>query len=140
MTAKTFKLTDKQIEFFRRSLLRWQQLLGLSDWEIRLVCKPYKDHMAETISRCENRIADVHLNSTWIIEPTASNIERVAAHEVFHVLVADLAYISQMRYTTEESALQAEEALVVRLENFVLNHFIEPQGPPLETSAGPTDK
>jgi hypothetical protein len=140
MQPKTFTLTAKQIAFFERSLLRWQQLIGVSDWEIRIICHPNKNHMAETIARCGDRIADIHLNKKWHLEPTASALERVAAHEVFHILVADLAYIAQMRYTTEEDALQAEEALVVRLENFVRNHFIPHPEPQLETFAEPIGK
>jgi hypothetical protein len=98
---------------FAAALVKYQALLGLSDWRINLSDKlARKANIAEVKVFHPNRMATVYLGTDFGSTPiTQDSIESIACHELAHVLVAEL--VNQITWGITDAALESAEHRVV---------------------------
>ena len=135
MRPKLFTLSDDDVDNFRTAVTKWADLFGLTDWNIEVYVAPKLDATAECESNHETRLAKIRVARKFRLEPTVAFVESVAAHEVFHLLLADLTHVAIDRnfgQDAREAAVRlAEEAATVRFENFIRNYYL-----PIESKLG----
>ena len=75
------------IERWRYWIGWWQQMLGLTDWDVTVVdsADENADKWAEVEFDVVRRCATVN-----VYAPRAAGVRRLAAHEMLHLLLADL--------------------------------------------------
>lgn len=118
MAGKANKTTAEHFGWFKDAVNRWQKELGLTDWNIQLRHEALESALATTYANNAGAVATIALNTSWneLDIPTKERIERVALHEVIHVLLSDLSYLAECRYTSKEEIDVAEHKTVRRLE------------------------
>lgn len=94
---------------------RWQKLLGLGDWTVRIVFSDKRDKhpdtMATSASYWEYRDGTIHYYLPSIEGSTDFELERIAVHELLHMVVGEM--------RTDEKA-QHEERVVTALSDSFL--------------------
>lgn len=118
------KLTDKHFKIFAAAVRKWAVHLGLQGWAVSIEWTNSDDALAKVFCNPEGRRADVVLARSWPgddYKPTPEFLEKVAFHELMHVVLADLS-LAAGRGTppTGHSALDAVEHTVIRtVENLI---------------------
>lgn len=96
---------------FQRAFRRWMERFGLKDWKIHFFPEPNHEDFASVSADYENRVLTVKHCST-----SQYDIDRVALHEVLHVVVVPLYYKALKRFATESEIAEAEHGVVRRIE------------------------
>ena len=110
--------TEAHFEAFKTACFKWRGVLGL-DWvELLFV---HLDDPAATASASYDGTATwatIRLCKTWDTPRplTDATLDRLARHEVCHVLAAELHHLATTRYCTEFEVDAADERLVCRIE------------------------
>lgn len=89
---------------------------NLGDWKIE-VYREAIDNSAEVHLWHNDHGAHVKLNKEFAYKPERIWLDRLALHEVCHILLCDLSRLTKDRYTTPDAIETAEHAVVRRLEN-----------------------
>ena len=115
----SYKTTPQQFELFVKTCKFWQKQFGLFDYRVQYYHEKMKNTTdCATATTCkEDRTAAICLNTAWVIPVTFAELQRVALHEVMHVLLADLTDVACQRCISETDVKVANEGAVVRLEN-----------------------
>lgn len=107
-----YAITQEHRAKFQAALEKWQDELNLRDWRIRLIEKPAKKTvMSEVDIDIEARVAKVALSPVWKLEPSDSEIDQTALHELLHIMLKPLL----------EAAKIKNESLVGSVEHSVIN-------------------
>lgn len=108
--------SKKEIAFqkFKKECLRQLERLGLTDWDVSVVLgkTSHCDAQAESEFSDGGRMVIVTLNDDMIIEDP----ERVAKHEVGHILLARLERIASKRWGNEKELEEEMESLCTKFE------------------------
>lgn len=118
------KLTARHLAVFSKAVRHWQMKLALNGWEIQVMWAADKDAYAYVASNANNRCADIKLCREWpatYLDPTDLELEKIAFHELMHIVLADLANAAN-RNVPEASAhlLDGVEHAVIRtMENIL---------------------
>lgn len=117
------KTTAKHFEQFKGYCSKWQNTLGLKDWAIYYYHKKLEHTYAETKWTMSDSVAVISLGTLWDNgrEFNQKELERLALHEVLHILTARMIAEAEARYTTQDALDEAEHALIRRLENCLLD-------------------
>jgi hypothetical protein len=114
-------VTNKHFDEFKREVNRWISLFGLSDWRIYFQQRNLPEMMAMCKHDSAHRVATMVLGRFWQdVKPSPEEIRRTALHEVAHLLCADFTTIALAKYKSQEEAMTAEESLVARLANCLI--------------------
>ncbi len=92
MPAPERYLTPEQDAAFDTYVHEWARELGLNDWDIYrnpLDAKP-KNAMADVSPKVYGRQAKYRTGNWTYIEPTETELARIALHETLHVFLAEL--------------------------------------------------
>jgi hypothetical protein len=123
------KLNERHLRKFESYIHKWQQKLGLHDWEIHVRWLP-ADH--ETVSPADARasvdinvqggIATVNLTQKWESFTSASDseLEFIAFHELCHVFLAKLVRVIESYPLLEGGVRETEEHAVIRKLEFLV--------------------
>jgi len=119
MKTKTYSKAD--FSRFKEKCLEFQKEWGLSDWTLFFEHKQLTDQYAnsETFHKGRNAVLRMTLKVEQSDESNETP-ERLAKHEMLHVMIADFSFLATCRYGVLESDLiTSEEALVIRLEKII---------------------
>ena len=104
-------------EKFKAEFLRWQQLLGLTQYRIVFSHEKLKNDCAKIIIGQMDKLAKVILSTELPgTEKEDEGPESHAKHEAIHLLESRLAWLGACRYIEESDLNEECEAVVVRLE------------------------
>lgn len=116
-----FPTTAQHFEWFNAAVRGWWRALGLTDYGLSV--EHYTMESSDTFAGCHSnsqcRHATIRLNTVWPERPTRAAIESKAAHEVFHLLLAEMVALAESRDFSQEEFDREEEAVVRRLEHLV---------------------
>lgn len=103
---------------FKKEFLRWQQLLGLTQYRIDFFHEKLDNLFAGMTVWEKDKIARVSLATE--ISKDSTNIdpgpEEHAKHEAIHLLIHRLSWLGGCRYIKDDELAEEAEAIVVRLE------------------------
>lgn len=119
--SNNIQTTKEDFDTFCGYCKKFVNEFGLTDWKVYFVHEPF-DAMAECRTHDISKFCIIALSSDWgNQEVTQEGLERVAYHEVIHLLLADidsLALRADMSRTSREIELsRAYHAVIRRMEN-----------------------
>lgn len=118
---KSNKITDKQFAFFKKSCSKYIELYGLMDWEIYLSKRKLENKNAETTFGVDARKADISFCDEWkdeYVRLSDDVIERVAHHEVLHIVLASLSImVNEEKFISNDERNSTEHGIIMRLLN-----------------------
>ena len=126
MKCKEKKTTKAQYRQFQADCKRFQMELGLTRYTLYFEMKDIGldsegDRILGTIDASQmGKCATIRLSDRY--DPKFSddlNPERIARHEIFHLLLSRLAWLARARYLCNSDIEEEEESLVCTLENFI---------------------
>lgn len=100
---------------FKKEFLRWQTLLGLTQYRACFHIRKLNDLYAEIEINEEGKIACIAIDSELNIKDNIGP-EGNARHELLHLLTHKLVYLCKCRYVRYEEIQNEWESIVVRLE------------------------
>lgn len=89
------------------------------DWSVEYQHKPTQDAYAKTWTDNEARTAVIVLATSLPKNPSDRELDRIAFHEISHLVFNDLTNEAKARYTVEYDIDRAEHAIIRRLENVI---------------------
>lgn len=98
---------------FKRECDRIIKRLGLSGWDVRY---EYKPRSKGDEAACCPAIGGRIVTFTFHRLADGYRVKTLAAHEIAHLVVAELAELATRRYTTEAELKRAEETTCTVLE------------------------
>lgn len=115
------KTTKDDFELFKKEARKWQSKLGLTNWALYFKQKDVKDCYARTHWHVGSMAATLEFCTKWddYRPKNAHEIDKLALHEVLHVLMAPLISEAEYRYTTNDAIETAEHSIVRSLENML---------------------
>lgn len=115
------RTTKQQFEHFKECATNWQQKLGLVNWALYFNHTKLDGKYGETIWSTRDMAATIQFAKDWdTFRPLNDDeINKLALHEVLHVLMAPLCSEAEYRYSTSEAIQSAEHAIIRALENVV---------------------
>ena len=112
------KTSPKDFEFFKKEVIKYQKLLGLTDWKIYLDHESVENSLAWIRRDQEGRCCTIGLSVKWDHQKVSRDlIASSTRHEILHLLLADLRLAGNKRQTTDEDFTIAEHSIIRRLEN-----------------------
>jgi len=116
------RTTKKDFYLFKRCCVEWVCKLGIKEWSIHYSQEDLPNEYAITRWDLSGGVATIVLGVYWddLRPKTNETINRLALHEVLHLLVAPLTNQAFERFTTEETMNAVEHQLIRRLENIVV--------------------
>ena len=113
----TYKTTKKDVAYFEARVHHWVRVLHLGDWKVEV----FDSDTGEDSAQCEMwhdaHGAHIKLRRQFAYRPTKPWLNKLALHEVCHVLLCDLKRLIKDRVVTDNMADTAEHAVIRRLEN-----------------------
>lgn len=113
------KTTPKHFEIFKKECDRLLRVWGLDGWNVSYLHKKMGDRYAETYRRLTSRQATIALNTEWGVEDvrplSEKELNKLAKHEVLHVLLGRLGICAEARYVTETEVEEAEHEVIAHL-------------------------
>lgn len=111
----------KLFPLFKSECAKWIAFFGLKQYSVHFASELLDDGIAASVDAdTPCGIVKVYLtNATEELELDASKIQRIAFHEMCHVLLARFAYLARCRYCDAKDLHDEEEAIVRTLENTV---------------------
>lgn len=115
----TYKTTSKDVDYFERRVNHWLKFFGLQDWNVSTYLGDMKE--ADNQAECEMwhnaHGAHIRLREDFKYRHEREWLDRLAMHEVSHILLCDLKRLIHERCVTDNMAETAEHAVIRRLEN-----------------------
>ena len=106
----------EDFELFKETFTKYQEMFGLTGYQIYFNYKPLEKTFAEISVNQNNMVATVYLNSQLPKKDKLhKNIKLDAKHEVIHLLLNKLEHMAYARYVTEVEIYEATEELVNKL-------------------------
>jgi hypothetical protein len=113
------KVTKADFELFKQSCDKYIKKLGLVNWSVHYQHEIREGSYAVTASDCDGRVATITLSTYWddLRIKTDHEIDKLALHEVLHIMMAPILREAEQRYTTQYVLLDQEHDIIRRLEN-----------------------
>jgi predicted metal-dependent peptidase len=109
------KTTNAELDYFESRVRHWIRELHLGDWKVEV----FTESMEESAT-CEMwhsaHGAHIRLNAEFKYRPSKKWLDRLALHEVGHILLCDLKRLIFERQVSEWQAETVEHAVIRRLE------------------------
>lgn len=112
----TYKTTRADEDYFVKRVRHWVRELHLGDWKIEAYRKKLEDMSAACEMWHDAHGAHIMINTEFASQPTRPWLDRLALHEVCHVLLCDLKRLINSRTVTDSMVETAEHAVIRRLE------------------------
>jgi len=118
---KYHKTTKKEFNEFKKELSKWYSRLRLNRWEVIAVHDaidgPYCACVDASPDSMSARITfNTHIATSAVYDGWVSDTAR---HEMFHLMLRMLGYISSQRWATEREYDEEEERIVLSLERAI---------------------
>jgi hypothetical protein len=113
----TYKTTRKDEDYFEARVRHWLKVLNLGDWKVDVYRKKLEDMTAACELWHNAHGAHIMINTELAYQPEKKWLDRLALHEVGHVLLCDLKRLINDRCVTDAMAETAEHAVIRRLES-----------------------
>jgi len=112
------KISKAYFNRFKKEFLRWQHLLGLTQYSIAFFHEYFDNEYAHIVIREDGKMADVFLTTKLIGRSLQADTgpESHAKHEAIHLLLHRLHWLGASRYIETTDLNEEWEAIVVRLE------------------------
>lgn len=116
------KTTKAEFELFKKRCYHWQQRLSLNNWAVYFEHMNTKDAYAKTHWSTTQMAATIQFCVNWdkTRPKNDAEIDRLALHEISHILLAPLVSEANWRFTSEDAIDSAEHAIVRALENILV--------------------
>lgn len=118
------KTTQNDFELFKKYCLEYQKFFGLTNFKFYFYFE-YGNSGKHAIINCgelQDYIATFTFYEDWGDEIVdEKEIDKIAFHEVCHVLLVRLNAIANSRFITEDEIREAEHEIIRRLENSIFN-------------------
>lgn len=115
----------REYDEFRKACLWFQSVLNLNDWTVYFRFMPLHGNHAEIDSDVVSRVAVVRFNSVFdVVESDGRNVIEIAAHEMAHLLLADIAWIADGKYVDKEHLASTEHSIVRTLEKLLAKMYL----------------
>lgn len=116
------RTTKKDFELFKLYCDEAIKKLGLVEWSMHYEHRHVEGSYAETAWRLSAGVATVTFSTYWddLRPKTEDAIQRLAFHEVLHILMAPLFAEASERYTNHLALETAEHLIIRRLENTLI--------------------
>ena len=112
-------LKDKTA-FWGREINRYIDLLGLKNWETWILLPEHLEgDRALTYRQPEGRIAEFRVDIDFLKNSTNKQISICAAHEVLHVLLAQLYWLADESKMPQEQLAAIEHDIIRSLEKII---------------------
>lgn len=112
------KTTKAHFKYFEERVRYWLEDLGLLDWTLYFDHKEI-DAAAQVSYNYMRRGATFTLSTKLILgtdqKITPDYLSEIALHESLHLIAAELCFLAEERYITEDNIRVASESLVARL-------------------------
>jgi hypothetical protein len=120
MSDKTYKITPKQFDLFKKEVALWVKRLGLFEWRLDVEldsddkdCKVY----GYCNSDWSNRTAGIALVEEWWHKPKNVEVKATARHEVLELLMQPLWHVAIDREFDYDKGCATRHEVIRRLEN-----------------------
>lgn len=114
------KTTKQHFETYQTRCDFWLQMFGLRKWELYFEHKNEPSKLAWTKADHGAKIATIGLATDWgDLKPDDYQIDRVAKHEMLHILLNPLYTLAVDRFVNSNQINDAEEEIVMMLEKVV---------------------
>ena len=113
------KTTQKDFETFKQYCEEWRQKLGVCDWSIHYAHDDSEGTYARTFWKLTDMVSTIQFGKHWddLRPKTDHEINKVALHEVLHLVMAPLTAEAGARFTTQDAIDLAEHRIIRQLEN-----------------------
>lgn len=99
---------------------KYIDLLGLKNWEVWILQpEELPNDRAVTHRQPEGRIAEFSVSKDWLYEATEEQIKICAAHEVLHILLAQLYWLADKANMPQEQLAAIEHDIIRSLEKII---------------------
>lgn len=115
------KTSKQEYEYFKTSCLNWREVLGLKNWALYFEHTKAEGTYAKTHWSTTQMAATIQFATDWdnTRPKNDTEINKLALHEVLHVLLAPLVGEAEYRYSSADAIEAAEHSIVRSLENMV---------------------
>lgn len=115
------KTTKEHLRMFEDSINKWMKRLQITGWQIYVLNCDGENRFAQLGVNHYSRTATFRLALDWSdeIPLTRAEIDKSALHEVCHLFIEPLAYLSMERYATEDQLIAAIEEVAYRVEGVI---------------------
>lgn len=120
----TGRLLRKDFEDFQKEVKKWQDILGLQNWEIHCIFGDcHKSNRAEFVANPRGRVATIWLNNMWSEDAKSKEmIRKTAFHEVAEIWLQDLVGMASI-YVSEAMVEVETHKIVKTLENVLFPKY-----------------
>lgn len=113
----TYKTTLKDEDYFAGRVRHWLRFFSLGDWKVEVYRKKLTDMSAACEFWKDSQGAHIMLNEELAYRPSKTWLNRIALHEVGHILLYHMKQLIYNRVVTDGMADTAEHAVIRRLES-----------------------
>lgn len=118
MIERKYKTSAKELAYFEGRVRHWVRALHLGDWKVEVFFGTIEE--SATCEMWHNAHgAHIRLSNRFNYAPGKEWLDRLALHEVCHVMLCDLKRLINERTTTDAQSETAEHAVIRRLENLL---------------------
>ena len=111
---------NKDFADFQRYFKEYQRKFGLTGYQVYFKYEPLEKAFARLVANQGEVVATVTLSSVLLDKDKPfKDIRRDAKHEALHLLINRLGANGRYRYSSEAEIYEAEEELVVKLEDLI---------------------
>lgn len=97
-----YPCTDDDFGLFRRFVDKWLRLLNLRNYPVTVTRESFRDDTQATIrfTTSSNVAVVIAINEKLESEPTPQHLERLALHEVLHLMFSEMYIAAQDKETS----------------------------------------
>ena len=113
--------TKQDFEVYKKECLKWISKLGMTDWEVTFEFSPLEDAIAQFEEMSKARQVTFTLNSNQFVSGLTKReeLKSTAFHEVFELLLTELANTAYMRITTDDLIIGKQHEIVHKVWNIL---------------------
>jgi hypothetical protein len=110
--------TEADFELFKSEIARLVEKFGLCEWHVYYDLRPISPHNAQCETNVISRSCTMVLN-TRIALYTDEEMKDTAAHEVSHLILADVVDLGGYRWVSKDEFFAASERVARKIQNLL---------------------
>lgn len=115
--------TKKQFDSFKKSCREWILKLNLNNWQFHFELGEVPKGMIATSEWIySNKFAVIVLNEQYSMELNDDVLNKIAFHEVFHVLLSGYNYLLDNNLSKKEFIDPIDHDVIRTIENLIFKH------------------
>lgn len=120
-----YKITKEQFNYFKARCKYWAEKLGQVNWEYLFFLEKLDNQLASTIYNSDARWANIYLLSVWEErKPTKNEIDLVAFHEIFELLMSEFRFYLANNNISEDKISEMTHKVIVTVQNAFVDHSL----------------